>query len=199
MDPSRHDQVKIDFSCYYNQPDIKTMSFKIKDSSVIQNIVSGAWRYTLTMKAYTDAGRTQAVASSTEIKLEQTIWVELKTDGLDDKLVDVVTDSCWATNDKSPKGSLRYDLIVKGCSSSADQTVKVMGNGVGTSNYFSFNMFQFSGKSGDVYLHCKLNLCVKKKGSTCVPTCKGSKRRRRSTRTSYEDVNPVFITMAWTN
>ena len=83
-------------------------------SSVIQQIVSGAWKYTLTMKAYTDADRTQAVESSTEIQLEQTIWVELKTDGLDDKLVAVVTDSCWATNEASSSGSLRYDLIVKG-------------------------------------------------------------------------------------
>ncbi|XP_067458894.1 alpha-tectorin-like [Thunnus thynnus] len=196
---TRRDQVNIDFSCFYNQPDIKTLAFKIKDSSVIQQIVSGAWNYTLTMKAYTDADRTQAVESSTEIQLEQTIWVELKTDGLDDKLVAVVTDSCWATNEASSSGSLRYDLIIKGCSNPADQTVKVQANGLGTSNYFSFNMFQFSGKSGDVYLHCKLNLCVKKKNSTCAPSCSGGKRGRRSARTTYEDVNPAFITMAWTN
>ncbi|XP_042283229.1 alpha-tectorin-like [Thunnus maccoyii] len=196
---TRRDQVNIDFSCFYNQPDIKTLAFKIKDGSVIQQIVSGAWKYTLTMKAYTDADRTQAVESSTEIQLEQTIWVELKTDGLDDKLVAVVTDSCWATNEASSSGSLRYDLIVKGCSNPADQTVKVQANGLGTSNYFSFNMFQFSGKSGDVYLHCKLNLCVKKKNSTCAPSCSGGKRGRRSVRTTYEDVNPAFITMAWTN
>ncbi|CAK6968421.1 alpha-tectorin-like, partial [Scomber scombrus] len=59
-------------------------------------------------------------------------------------------------------------LVLSSCPSSADKTVKVEGNGLGTSNYFSFNMFQFSGKDGDVYLHCKLNLCVKK-GNTCTP------------------------------
>ena len=83
-------------------------------SSVTQTIVSGAWEYTLTMKAYTDASRTQAVSSSTEILLDQTVWVELKTAGLDDKLVAVVTDSCWATNDKSPTADLKYDLIKNG-------------------------------------------------------------------------------------
>ncbi|XP_062287338.1 uncharacterized protein LOC133992668 [Scomber scombrus] len=195
---TRHDEVKIDFSCFYNQPDVETMSFKIKDSSVTQEIVSGAWVYTLTMKAYTDASRTQAVSSSTDILLEQTVWVELKTVGLDDKLVSVVTDSCWATNEKSSTAKLKYDLIVKGCPSSADKTVKVEGNGLGTSNYFSFNMFQFSGKDGDVYLHCKLNLCVKK-GNTCTPSSCGGKRRRRSARNRYVDVNPAFITMAWSN
>ncbi|XP_053185067.1 uncharacterized protein LOC128368302 [Scomber japonicus] len=195
---TRHDEVKIDLSCFYNQPDVETMSFKIKDSSVTQEMVSGAWKYSLTMEAFTDASRTQAVSSSTEILLEQIVWVELKTVGLDDKLVAVVTDSCWATNEKSSTASLKYDLIKNGCPDSADKTVKVESNGKGTSTYFSFNMFQFSGKSGDVYLHCKLNLCVKK-DNTCTKSCDGSKRRRRSARNRYVDENPAFITMAWSN
>ncbi|XP_053185054.1 uncharacterized protein LOC128368290 [Scomber japonicus] len=194
---TRHDEVKIELSCYYDQTKEETMSFKIKSSSVTQTIVSGAWTYTLTMNAFTDASRTQAVSSSTEILLDQTVWVELKTAGLDDTLVAVVTDSCWATNDKSPTAKLKYDLIKSGCPDS-DKTVKVESNGKGTSNYFSFNMFQFSGKSGDVYLHCKLNLCVKK-GNTCAKSCGGGKRRRRSARNRYVDENPAFITMAWSN
>ncbi|XP_053185052.1 alpha-tectorin-like [Scomber japonicus] len=194
----RYDEVKIELSCYYDQTKEETMSFKIKSSSVTQTIVSGAWTYTLTMNAFTDASRTKAVSSSTEILLDQTVWVELKTAGLDDTLVAVVTDSCWATNDKSPTAKLKYDLIKSGCPDSADKTVKVESNGKGTSNYFSFNMFQFSGKSGDVYLHCKLNLCVKK-GNTCAKSCGGGKRRRRSARNRYVDENPAFITMAWSN
>ncbi|XP_053185066.1 alpha-tectorin-like [Scomber japonicus] len=195
---TRHDEVKIDLSCFYTKTKEETMSFKIKDSSVTQTIVSGAWEYTLTMNAFTDASRTQAVSSSTEILLDQTVWVELKTAGLDDKLVAVVTDSCWATNDKSPTAKLKYDLIKNGCPDSADKTAKVESNGKGTSTYFSFNMFQFSGESGDVYLHCKLNLCVKK-DNTCTKSCDGSKRRRRSARNRYVDENPAFITMAWSN
>ncbi|XP_047193691.1 alpha-tectorin-like [Scophthalmus maximus] len=194
---TRHDIFNLDFSCFYQQPDIKTMSFRIKDSSVIQQIVSGPWNYTLTMKTFSDAGRTRAIEPSTELRLKQSVWVELKTDGLDDKLVAVVTDSCWATDLPLANSSLRYDLIVSGCSNTADQTVKVMGNGLGTSNYFSFNMFEFSGKSDVVYLHCKLNLCAKK-GNTCAPSC-GGKRRRRSARSQYEDGSSAFITMAWTN
>ncbi|XP_071328649.1 pancreatic secretory granule membrane major glycoprotein GP2-like [Trachinotus anak] len=193
---TRRDQVQIDFSCYYTQPDIKSMSFRIRDSSVIKQIVSGVWNYTLTMKAYSDAARTQAIVSSTEIRLQQTVWVELKTKELDGKQVALVTDSCWATDQPSPNGSLRYDLVMRGCANPADGTVRVMDNGLGTSNYFSFNMFQFTGRSGDVYLHCRLNLCVKSSG-TCAPSC--GARRRRSARPKYEDENPAFITMAWTN
>uniref|UniRef100_A0A8D2ZHG3 ZP domain-containing protein n=1 Tax=Scophthalmus maximus TaxID=52904 RepID=A0A8D2ZHG3_SCOMX len=179
---THHDIFNLDFSCFYQQPDIKTMSFRIKDGSVIQQIVSVPWNYTLTMKAFSDAGRTRAIEPSTELRLKQSVWVELKTDGLDDKLVAVVTDSCWATDLPLANSSLRYDLIVSGCSNTADQTVKVMGNGLGTDV---------------VYLHCKLNLCAKK-GNTCAPSC-GGKRRRRSARSQYEDGSSAFITMAWTN
>ncbi|XP_071378989.1 uncharacterized protein [Centroberyx affinis] len=197
---TRMDQVQIDFSCFISEPDVKSMGLgiKIKDSSVVQEIQSGEWTYTLTMNAYTDSDRTQAITSSTEIKLDERIWVELKTDGLDDNAVAVVTDSCWATDEASSSASLNYNLITSGCANTADGTVVVVGNGVGTSSYFSFNMFQFSGKAGDVYLHCQLKLCVKK-GNTCVPVCGGGKRRRRSLRSKYEDKYPALITMAWTN
>ncbi|KAK2863420.1 hypothetical protein Q5P01_002953 [Channa striata] len=195
---THNDQVYIHFSCVETQPDVKTMSFRIKDSSVIQHITSGAWSYTLTMKAYTNAERTQAVEPSTEVQLDQRIWVELKTDGLDGSLVGMVTDSCWATSEPSANGSLRYDLIINGCVNPADQTVMVEGNGLGTSNYFTFNMFQFTGNSGDIYLHCKLQLCVKQNNS-CVPVCNQVGRRQRSVKPIYEDEAVAFITMAWTN
>uniref|UniRef100_A0A668VTB8 ZP domain-containing protein n=1 Tax=Oreochromis aureus TaxID=47969 RepID=A0A668VTB8_OREAU len=192
---TRHDQIYIDFSCVQTQPDIKTETFRIRDSSVIQHITSGVWDYTLTMQSFTDAGRTQAVDFSTEVQLDQKIWVELKTDGLDGDMVVVVTDSCWATDQPSPDSTPRYDLIINGCANPADQTVQVEENGLGTSNYFSFNMFQFTGSSGDVYLHCKLHLCPKQ--NNCVPTCPAAARRRRSARSKYE--GEAFISMAWTH
>ncbi|XP_026225035.1 uncharacterized protein LOC113168243 [Anabas testudineus] len=169
------------------------------ERSVIQNIKSGPWDYTLTMKSYTDAARRKAVDSSTEVLLDQRIWVEIKTDGLDGRVIAVVTDSCWATNEPSPNSTLRYNLIKNSCPNPADQTVRVQGNGLGTSNYFSFNMFQFSGHSGDVYLHCKVQLCVKQ-NNNCVPDCVIPLRSRRSARPpKYEHEAAALITMIWTN
>ncbi|TDH11260.1 hypothetical protein EPR50_G00059000 [Perca flavescens] len=165
---TRHDQVSIDFSCLYTVPDIRSVSFKIKESSVVQEIVSGIWNYTLMMNAYIDAQFVNLVGPNTELVLDQKVWVELMTGGLDYNLVSLVTDSCWATNQPSPNASLRYDLIINGCPNPADHTVRVQGNGLGTSNVFSFNMFQFSGKAGDLYLHCQLELCPKH-GSSCAP------------------------------
>ncbi|KAM4565562.1 uromodulin-like [Fundulus diaphanus] len=146
------------------------------------------------MKTFTDAGRTQAVDLNTEVRLNQKIWVELDTDGLDEDLVAVVTNSCWATDRASPTAGRRYYLIKNGCPNSEDQTVKVEGNGEGTSNFFSFNMFQFTGSSAEVYLHCKLQLCVKQ-GNVCIPTCDGA-RRHRSVRS--RPGASAFISMAWT-
>ncbi|XP_047241748.1 alpha-tectorin-like [Girardinichthys multiradiatus] len=190
---TRRDQVFIDFSCIYLQE--ATKAFKIRSSSVIKVITSAVWNDTLTMKAYTDAARTQPVESNTEVWLDQKIWVELKIDGLDGDLISMVTKSCWATNQESDNGSLRYELIKNGCANPADPTVMVEGNGEGTSNYFSFNMFQFSGRSGNIFLHCKLQLCVKE-GNSCIPKCNGA-RRRRSLRPRNEA--PALISMVWTN
>ncbi|XP_076581664.1 alpha-tectorin-like [Chaetodon auriga] len=192
---TRQDRVDIDFSCYYTQPDVNNMTFRIKETPVIEQFTSGTWNYTLTMKAYTDARHTEAVDSNTEVQLNQKIWVVLETDGLDDGLVALVTDSCWVTNQAE---TLRYNLIKDGCAKSDDETVDVVGNGEGLSNYFSFNMFKFTRSSGDVDLHCKLHLCATL-NQTCTPDCGGATRRRRSATLKYEDEAPAFITMAWTN
>ncbi|XP_076581701.1 alpha-tectorin-like [Chaetodon auriga] len=189
---TRQDQIYIDFSCYYTQPDVNAVTFRIKDSSVIQKIISGTWNYTVTMKAYTDSDLMQGVDSNTEVQLNQKIWMVVETDGLDDGLVALVTDSCWATNQAE---TLRYNLIKDGCAN--DQMVNVEGNGKGTFSHFSFNMFQFSRSSSEVSVHCKVNLCANL-NQACVPDCSGSRRRRRSAGSKYLDEAPALITMTWT-
>lgn len=80
-------------------------------SSVIEEITSASWNYTLTMNAYTDAGLSQALRPSDNVSLNEKIWVKLDTDGLEGGFVDLVTDSCWATSQSSPNATPRYDLI----------------------------------------------------------------------------------------
>ncbi|CAB1426810.1 unnamed protein product [Pleuronectes platessa] len=168
---NRQDSVHLDFSCLYDQPDIRTFTFTLKDSSVTQQITSGQWIYNLTMKAYKDLITKEALPQRTEMQLDETF--------------------------PSPNGSLRYDLIIKGCPNPADSTVEVKNNGQGPSNSFSFNTFQFSGQDGEVFLHCRVTLCVKK-GNNCIPRCGPGDRRRRSIMSKYEDENPAFIKLAWT-
>lgn len=77
-------------------------------------ITSEYWNYNVTMQAYIEPTLTQALDSDTEVQLDQRIWVELETEGLEGSLVSVVTDSCWATNEPLANESLRHDLIMNG-------------------------------------------------------------------------------------
>lgn len=83
-------------------------------SPVNMQVTSEFWKYNVTMQAYTEPTLTQVLTSDTEVQLDQRIWVELETKGLEGSFVSVVTDSCWATNEPSANESLRYDLIVNG-------------------------------------------------------------------------------------
>uniref|UniRef100_A0A3P9I7J0 ZP domain-containing protein n=1 Tax=Oryzias latipes TaxID=8090 RepID=A0A3P9I7J0_ORYLA len=192
---TRQDKVFIEFSCSHPTPELQNVAFNILDNSVEVVLQSGEWHYNLTMKAYSDAAQTQLLGPNSDVRLNQKIWIVLETNGLDEEVVSVVTDSCWATSGNSPSSSPRYDLITDGCANAADGTVQVMGNGQGTSNSFSFNMFEFSGKEpSEVYLHCQLQLVVKKNNSFPLPGCLA--RRRRSLR--YRRGAPALISMVWT-
>ncbi|KAG8005880.1 hypothetical protein GBF38_004897 [Nibea albiflora] len=88
----RHDQVSIDFSCFYTQPDIRTMAFRIKDSSVDRGDHIWSLELHSDHEGLPGLQPPRLVESSTEITLNQKIWVQLETDGLGDGLVAVVTD-----------------------------------------------------------------------------------------------------------
>uniref|UniRef100_A0A3B3B510 ZP domain-containing protein n=1 Tax=Oryzias melastigma TaxID=30732 RepID=A0A3B3B510_ORYME len=194
---TRQDKVFIEFSCSHPKPELQNVAFNILDNSVEVFLQSGEWKYSVTMKAYSDAAHTNLLGPKSDVRLNQKIWIVLETNGLDGSLVSVVTDSCWATSEDSPSSVPRYDLIKDGCPNADDGTVSVMGNGEGTSNSFSFNMFEFSGKEpSEVYLHCQLQLCVKK-NNNCVPGCFFAVRRRRSLR--YRRGAPALISMVWTH
>nr|XP_057937304.1 uncharacterized protein LOC131135460 isoform X2 [Doryrhamphus excisus] len=195
----RFDQFEtLDFSCFSGQPAIQSMAFKIRANSVGQQIVSGSWNYSVKMTAYNDADHKHALTSDTEIQMNQTVFVELMVYGLYDNLVNLVTDSCWATPKSSPAGALRYNMITDGCSANK-RLVKVQVNGKGTSSYFSFHMFHFSGQGHGVYLHCQFHVCANQ-NVTCGPSCDepAKTRRRRFAKSDYADQGPALISMSWT-
>ncbi|XP_013875232.1 alpha-tectorin-like [Austrofundulus limnaeus] len=189
---TRNDHVFIEFSCYRPQPELKSVAFKVKDSSYVQIVNSGEWNYTVSMTPYIDEKCTKVVATETDVKLDQKVWVVIKTEGLDPNTISVVAQTCWATSVSDPESSPTYNLIADGCPNADDGTVQVWKNGQGTSTRFSFNMFEFTRQPNEVYLHCQLRLCLKNT-KNCVPVC--AKRRRRSSR--YSKRNAAFISMGW--
>ncbi|XP_061924731.1 alpha-tectorin-like isoform X1 [Entelurus aequoreus] len=191
---------QMDLSCFQTQPELMSMTFRMQANSVMQQMVSGSWNYTLNMTAYKDSAHRYMVQPNMAIQLNQSIFVEMMTEGLDGNLVSLVTNSCWATDGPSPDDGLRYDLISEGCSQSS-RLVKVGINGQTTSSDFSFHMFHFVQSGNEIYLHCNVVLCPNQNG-LCQPSCGGgsvpNKRRRRSARSAYVDENPALISMSWT-
>ncbi|XP_049433967.1 alpha-tectorin-like isoform X1 [Epinephelus fuscoguttatus] len=192
----------VDFTCPFVIPDINidfSVNIKVKSgtsgSPSVAYVTTGIWDYVLTMKAYTDAQRTQEVTGDTKLKLSQRVWFALVANGLNDKVA-LVIQSCFATHEDSADADQKYYLISDRCPNTDDKTVEVESNGQGTSDFFSFKMFQFFGETRDVYLHCRTNLCIKSK-EVCVSNCDQTNRRRRSAKSKLKNHSSTIVTMAW--
>ncbi|XP_074518402.1 alpha-tectorin-like [Halichoeres trimaculatus] len=164
----RYDIVKVDFSCKQVQPEVSIVLITVTAGSMAATITSGSWSYKLTMQTFLDPALSKP---ATSMQINQQVWVGLKTTGLDPKLVVIVIDSCWVTKTKDPEKAPKYFLISGSCRNPKDNTVKMEGNGKGTSGSFCFNTFLFPDGKSDMFLHCKVKLCDLKAGKTCVPTC----------------------------
>ncbi|XP_041841999.1 uncharacterized protein LOC121640352 [Melanotaenia boesemani] len=196
----RRDQFNVHFSCAHaHKAEATAVTFRIKDNSVVQQMACGEFNYTVNMKTYSDPERTQLVDLTTDVKLDQRIWMLVDTEGLDGKNVVIVLDYCWATSHLSYSSGLKHYLIYNSCANPNDTTVSVETNGEDVFSTFSFNMFQFVGCSGDIYIHCKIRLCVLEGPGACVPDCSGGARKRRSAHPSFEPDDSGFVTMAWIN
>ncbi|XP_053733757.1 alpha-tectorin-like [Synchiropus splendidus] len=194
----RHNNLDVDLSCFLTQPSIQTLTFNVKDWSVARSpeyylFSAGEWEYSLSVMLFTDPERKHMYKSNAGIELNQRLWVELKSSGLDDKLTSVVTKDCWATDQPASNASLRYDIIINGCPNPDDPTVQITGNGLGTSNYFSFPAFQFVGGTLDIFLHCLVDLCDKASGD-CAPSCDQKSRVTRSVKSYYNEPNLITMT-----
>ncbi|KAK7910460.1 hypothetical protein WMY93_015144 [Mugilogobius chulae] len=164
---SRDDQLSIEFSCKYAQPQVQTMSLKIMESSVVRVIDAGEWTYVFVMSAFTDEARTAGLDPATAVILNQPLWIQAKATEVDEQLMALVIEGCWATKENNAEATDKYFLIKDGCS--YEESVTVISNGAGLESVFSFKVFQFVGSDTDVYLHCDIKLCLKSDG--CTKTC----------------------------
>nr|ADQ08552.1 larval glycoprotein [Galaxias sp. D (Allibone et al., 1996)] len=195
---TREDAVQLDMSCALeiSAPELTIpLSLKISDSgAVLINLTSGAWTYTLAIAAFLDSQFTQAINSTTDLLLNDDIYVDLVATGLDEAGIVVVVDSCWATPSNDSGNSVRWDLIKHGCPNNKDESVVIQKNGNSTESSFSFKMFKFTGLPQKlVFVHCKVNLCVTA-NQACTPSC-GSRRRRRSLQNI--DSNVISFSFNW--
>uniref|UniRef100_A0A672HDK1 ZP domain-containing protein n=1 Tax=Salarias fasciatus TaxID=181472 RepID=A0A672HDK1_SALFA len=81
----------------------------------------------------------------------------------------VVLEDCFASHSRSPQSPVKYPLIQNRCPVDPRQ-VEVIENGRSTRARFSALFFLPNGKHEDVYLHCNLTLCDRRKYKG-KPTC----------------------------
>uniref|UniRef100_A0AAV2JWJ7 Uncharacterized protein n=1 Tax=Knipowitschia caucasica TaxID=637954 RepID=A0AAV2JWJ7_KNICA len=166
---SRSSPVSIQFSCTYTQPEVHTMSLKIKDRSVVKVIDEGEWTYVFNMTAFSDEGLSSPLTNESNLHLDDMLWIQTKVSEVDEQLISLVIEECWATKENNATAAQKYSLVKNGCSD--EDSVKMKTNGESLASVFSFRVFQFVGSENDVYVHCETKLCIKADG--CTKTCTG--------------------------
>lgn len=169
--------VSIGFSCTYIQPAPGTASFKIADGSVTLTYATKDFTFSLGISLFTDAAFTQTVSASTTLALDQKVWVKLEAKDVGGNSLALVIDKCWTTPTNDPNGANIYNLITSKCAVPTDGSVEVVSSGAGLTSLFTFKTFEYVGITAtDIFLHCKVSLCIRTKN--CTPTCPPPPARR---------------------
>ncbi|XP_074979131.1 alpha-tectorin-like [Caretta caretta] len=142
----------------------------------IQDVVnttlpSGQGSYLTTMVLYQDPRYSKPFTQSPiPLTVNHRVYVDIRVSGLDPSHFVLTLSSCWATPDRDPSSSIRWDLITNQCPSLRDGTVTIEEDGVSTISRFSFNVFEFIPDLELVYLHCRVRLCSPQ-AATCTMHC----------------------------
>ncbi|TMS22715.1 Alpha-tectorin [Larimichthys crocea] len=114
---SREKSIHLHFSCEYPLAQALSMDVGINpvESIVNKRLPSGQGRYHLRMMPYEDAGFHFPLTRNrnVEMEIDQRLYIEVQTEGVDERQISTILDSCWATpfNDASypcPLGSHHY-------------------------------------------------------------------------------------------
>ncbi|XP_061586274.1 alpha-tectorin-like [Cololabis saira] len=126
-----------------------------------------------------------------EMEVDERIYVEVRTDGVDGRQISTLLDSCWATPVNVANYPVRWDLIIAECPNPEDGTVKLLQNGISTVAHFSFNMFSFTNYSS-IYIHCNVHLCLLR-NSNCTARCNLDHHRRFQRDASHHDSTSISV------
>ncbi|KAM6897984.1 alpha-tectorin-like [Lycodopsis pacificus] len=170
---SRQRNIHLRFCCEYHLTQALSMDVGINpvESIVRKKLPSGHGQYLTRMIPYQDAGFRYPLASGRNIEMvvDQRLYVEIRTEGVDARQISTIMDSCWATPVNDASYPVRWDLIHEECPNPADGTVELVANGISTVARFSFKMFTFNNFSS-IYLHCQVHLCLLRHNN-CTAHC----------------------------
>ncbi|XP_026171872.1 alpha-tectorin [Mastacembelus armatus] len=186
---SRQRSINLRFCCEYHLSQALSMSVGINplESVLRKKLPSGLGQYHMRMIPYSDSGFRFPFTtnSNIEIEINERLYVEVRTEGIDERQISTILESCWTTPVNNADYPVRWDLISAQCPNQDDGTVDMIQNGVSTVARFSFRMFTFTNFSS-IYLHCQVNLCLLR-NNNCTAHCYPGYYRRVRRDVSYQD------------
>nr|CBN81408.1 Alpha-tectorin [Dicentrarchus labrax] len=165
--------IELVFCCEYPLTQALSMDLGINpvESIVKKKLTSGQGHYHLRIIPYQDAGFLVPLTGKRNIEMEidQRLYVEVRAEGVDERQISTILDSCWATPVNIAGYPVRLDLIKNKCPNSEDGSVELVQNGISTVAQFSFRIFTFT-NFPSIYLHCQVHLCLLSR-SNCAAVC----------------------------
>uniref|UniRef100_A0A668TW85 ZP domain-containing protein n=1 Tax=Oreochromis aureus TaxID=47969 RepID=A0A668TW85_OREAU len=192
---SREKSIHLHFSCDYPLTQALSMDVGINpvESIVHKRLPSGLGHYHLRMIPFRDPGFHFPLTRNRnlEMEIDERLYIEVQTQGIDERQISTILDSCWATPVNDASYPVRWDLITTQCPNPADGTVELVQNGVSTIARFSFRMFTFTNFSS-IYLHCQVHLCLLRHNN-CTAHCYPGYHARVARDISYHDSEGISL------
>ncbi|XP_039619138.1 alpha-tectorin-like isoform X2 [Polypterus senegalus] len=190
---SRYDQIgekiirdyhlEVIFKCVYQLQQLVSLKFPIHPSVREAVLRVHHQEVLIVMEAFKDHKYKEMYSKSFSLKLRERVNIQVRMVNVDAFLMLTVLE-CWATQTMNYKG-LNHTLILHGCPE--DSTTKFDSkNGAHIYFRFSFAMFRFVPHPHELYLHCKVQLCLKDDTIDCIPNCDRSKRQSREIKAEAE-------------
>ncbi|NXP00261.1 GP2 protein, partial [Certhia brachydactyla] len=196
---SRSFQLEVHFSCIYAYEQVVRLPFTLTAVDKLVQFVVREGHFNVSMRLYKSPSYLEPYhLPSVAVPLMDTLYVLLKIEGqhqLKYFLLSVL--DCWATPSADPHQDMQHKLIEQGCPH--DETVTYL-NGIGetTTAKFSFQMFQFVGNP-EVFLHCRVQLCLPDSPEPCAKQCPRHWRNRRALADDYNRIvsyGPILLLAA---
>ncbi|NXD79113.1 TECTA protein, partial [Halcyon senegalensis] len=196
---SRRFQLEVHFSCIYAYEQVVKLPFALTAVDKAVQFVVREGQFNVSMRLYKTLSYLQPYHLPTAaVPIMDTLYVLLKIEGQQQlKYFLLSVEDCWATPTTNPYQDVQHKLIEQGCPH--DETVMYL-NAIGesTTAKFSFQMFQFFGYP-EVFLHCRVRLCLPDSPEPCAKQCPRHWRNKRSLAGDYNKIvsyGPIHLLAA---
>uniref|UniRef100_A0A3P8XBS9 ZP domain-containing protein n=1 Tax=Esox lucius TaxID=8010 RepID=A0A3P8XBS9_ESOLU len=166
--------VRIPFSCVYPMVAETSLDVALRPhlSTEGAGLVGVGSTAIASMSLYRDSNYTNTfpVGQRVVVPLGSPLYVGVSVNETETERFVTVLDDCYVTHSPSPYDLMRYYLIQGKCASDR-RRVAVEESGSSLKARFSALLFLYWGDYQDVFLHCRLSLCDRRRVGFCTPMC----------------------------